>query len=312
MLPPRLSVIMPSYNAERFIAESLESVVRQSVTDWELIVIDDASTDGTRDIVADYERRDLRIRLITEETNRGPAHARNLGIDQARGTMIAFIDSDDAWYSEKAAKQIAAMEQCQADVSYTGWERRREGDAKGVFVPVPQRVTYRTMLRRCKINCSTAMVRRSTCGTVRMPPLKLRQDHGYWLELLRDGRRTAVGINEPLIRCRMHDGSLSANKLIAARYSWKLLRDVERFGLSRSLWFFSGYAFEAVKLRLLLGTRRTVLTASQSLPLHGEAPELEPHSENTATVPHAPQQIHNQCAEIVDECPKLRTDRPSH
>ena len=272
MVAPLLTVIMPSYNAERFIAESIDSVVGQSLDDWELIVIDDASTDGTRDIVADYQRRDRRIRLITQETNRGAADARNLGLDQARGAMIAFIDSDDIWFSEKAVKQITSMDRCQADISYTAWERLQWGDAEGAFITVPQHVTYRTMLRRCKINCSTAMVRRSTCGEVRMPPLRLRQDHGYWLALLRDGSRTAVGINEPLIRCQMHRDSLSANKVVAARHTWKLLREVERFDFTQSLWFFSGYVFEAVKLRLFLFTRRTHSSVSRPSPVPGRGP----------------------------------------
>ena len=257
MVPPLLTVIMPSYNAERFIAESIESVLGQSVNEWELIVVDDASTDRTRDIVADYQHRDPRIRLIAQHSNRGPAHARNVGLDEARGALIAFIDSDDVWYSGKVGRQIAAMERYRADISYTGWERRREGEHSGAFVPVPRRVTYSTMLCRCKINCSTAMVRRSTCGDIRMPPLRLRQDHGYWLALLRDGSRTAIGLDEPLIRCRMHSDSLSANKLVAAGYTWKLLREVERFGFTQSLWLFSGYAFEAVKLRILLRVRRS-------------------------------------------------------
>ena len=272
MVSPLLSVIMPSYNAEAFIAESMESVIGQSVEDWELIVIDDASTDGTRDIVEGYRRRDRRIRLLTQATNHGAAHARNLGLDQARGAMIAFIDSDDVWFSDKAAKQIAAMERLQADISYTGWDRYREGDVKTSFVPVPRRVTYHTMLRRCKINCSTAIVRRSTCGTVRMPALRLRQDHGYWLALLRDGSRRAIGINEPLISCRMHRDSLSANKLVAAQYSWKLLRQAERFGLIQSLWFFTGYAFEAVRLRLLLRANRLIASPARSSPLSRKEP----------------------------------------
>ena len=264
MVPPLLTVIMPSYNAQRFIADSIDSVVGQTLDDWELIVVDDGSTDSTCDIVADYQRRDRRIRLVAQEANFGPARARNLGLDLARGRLIAFIDSDDVWFSNKATKQIAAMEHHQADISYTGWERKREGDAHRTFVNVPQRVTYRTMLCRCKINCSTAMVRRSTCGTIRMPPLRLRQDHGYWLELLRDGSRTAVGISEPLICYRIRHDSLSANKAVAARYTWKLLREVERFGLARSLWLFSGYAFEAVRLRLLLHIRRTNTSSSEA------------------------------------------------
>lgn len=249
MSRPLVTVIMPSYNAERFIAESVESVRAQTVADWELIIVDDGSSDGTLDVVAKFQRRDPRIRLVAERANHGPAHARNLGLDQARGDLIGFIDSDDIWYPEKTAKQVTTMEHYQADISYTGYKRRRDGEQDGTVVAVPAHVSYQSMLRRNIIGCSTAMVRRSTCGRLRMPPIKRRQDHGYWLALLRDGSRTAVGIAEPLVWYRVHHDSLSANKLVAAKYSWKLLREVERFGFTKSLWLFSGYAFEALKLR---------------------------------------------------------------
>lgn len=247
---PLLTVIMPSYNAERFIAESIDSVIAQTVEDWELIIIDDASTDATLDLVSDYRRHEPRVRIVTQDTHQGPAHTRNLGLDQARGHLIAFIDSDDVWLPEKTAKQVAAMERHQADLSYTGYRRRRHAEQHGTVVTVPERVTYDSMLRRNLIACSSAMVRRSTCGTVRMPNIMRRQDHGYWLALLRDQSRTAVGVTEPLVSYRLHQDSLSANKLLAAKYSWKLLREVERFSLTKSLWIFTGYAFEAIKLRL--------------------------------------------------------------
>ena len=252
MSDPVLTVIMPSYNAERYIVEAIDSVIAQTVEEWELIIVDDASTDATQEIAADYQRRDPRVRLVTQDTNRGPAYARNAGIDRARGELIAFIDSDDVWYPDKTAKQVAALDHQQADICYTSYKRRRDGERDGTLVTVPERATYHSMLRRNLIACSTAMVRRSTCDAARMPLLKLRADHGYWLALLRDGSRKAVGITEPLVWYRLHHDSLSANKLVAAKYSWKLLREVERFGLPRSLWLFTGYAFEALRLRLLL------------------------------------------------------------
>lgn len=250
MAAPLVSVIMPSFNAERFIAESIDSVISQTVEDWELIVVDDASADATAAIVSAYRRRDSRIRLIPQRTNQGAAGARNLGLDQARGELIAFIDSDDVWHPDKTAKQIAAMDRMHADLSYTGYERLREGRPTGDFVAVPATLRYERLLRRCVIGCSTGLVRRSTCGAVRMPPIRQRQDHGYWLALLRDGSRTAVGVNEPLVRYRVHGGSLSANKLIAASYSWKLLRQVERLPFAKSAWCFGGYAVDNVMLRL--------------------------------------------------------------
>ena len=256
MSDPLVSVIMPCFNSERFIAKSIDSVIAQTVDDWELIIVDDASTDGTTAIAAAYQRRDSRIRMIPQTTNQGPASARNLGLDHAHGELIAFIDSDDIWRPEKTSKQVAAMQRYQADISYTGYERRRESRHNGVIVSVPASIQYQMMLRHNWIGCSTALVRRATCGRVRMPLIKRRQDHGYWLELLRDGSRTAVGIKEPLVWYGVRRGSLSANKLVAAAYSWKLLRDVERFPIGKSLWLFGGYVFEHLRFRLLSSRRR--------------------------------------------------------
>ena len=249
MPTPLLTVVMPSFNAQRFIAESIESVIAQTLDDWELLVVDDASTDATRQIVGHYQQQDGRIRLLARPGNQGAAYARNFALDHACGQWIAFIDSDDVWHPQKNEKQLSEMQREGADISYTGYRRGRDGDLDGVVVQVPERVEYRTMLRRNLIACSTAMVSRKTCGSVRMPLIRRRQDHGYWLALLRDGTRTAVGVAEPLVWYRLHPESLSANKLIAAMYSWKLLREVERFSAGKSLWLFGGYAFEAMKLR---------------------------------------------------------------
>ena len=245
---PLVSVVMPSFNAERYIAESIDSVMAQTVEDLELIVVDDGSTDGTAAVAAARQRRDPRIRLLPQKANRGPAYARNVGIDHARGEMIAFIDSDDVWRPEKTEKQVAAMERCRADICYTGYERRREERQRVTVVPVPASVQYRTILGHNPIACSTAMVRKATCGAVRMPLIKLNHDHGYWLELLRTGQRTAVGVNEPLVSYRVRRGSLSANKLAAALYSWKLLREVERIPRVQSLRIFAAYALHHLKL----------------------------------------------------------------
>ena len=254
---PVVTVIMPSHNSERFIEESIDSVINQTFEEWELIVIDDASTDGTLELLEEHRRKDERIRIVPQEKNQGPAHARNVGLSQARGDFVAFLDSDDVWHPHKTAKQIAAMHYHHADISYTAYIRRRDGDgASGTVVNVPPSVSYRTMLRRCLIGCSTGIVRQSTCGMVRMPDIARRQDHGYWLSLLRDGSRTTVGIREPLMWYRIHGDSLSGNKFVAARYSWKLLREVEGFHATRALWLFTGYAFEALKLRLGEAARR--------------------------------------------------------
>ena len=272
MSNPLVTVILPAYNAERFIAEAIESVIAQSVEDWELIVVDDGSTDGTREIIADYQRRDRRIRVLTHAANRGLASARNTALDHARGRLIAFIDSDDVWFPEKTARQIAAMERHRADISYTGYERWRDGKQCGTRVAVPEQVTYRTMLGRNKIAVCTAMIQSSTCGAERMLHFKGTEDHRYWLALLRDGSRRAVGVAEPLARYRVHRNALTANKLRAARHTWQRLREMERFGLCRSLRYFISYACGALKLRLLGRFRYRPVRNEESRAVAGALP----------------------------------------
>ena len=185
-------------------------MIAQTVEDWELIIVDDASTDGTTGCrLSLSETRAAGPASNPEHQPRSCPHTQPR-LDYARGHLIAFIDSDDVWYPEKTAKQIAAMTRHQADISYTAYKRRRDGEQGGTVVAVPAHVTYRTMLRRNLIACSTAIVRRSTCGTLRMPQIIRRQDHGYWLALLRDGSRTTVGVTEPLVWYRIHHDSLSA------------------------------------------------------------------------------------------------------
>ena len=243
---------MPSYNAQRYITEAIDSVMQQTRVDWELLVVDDASTDNTAHIVRGYQSMEDRIKLIPLSVNRGPAHARNIAIRAARGDFIAFIDSDDVWLPPKLQEQVAHLERHKADISYTAYCRRRDRDPGGAIVSVPPSVTYHTMLRRNYIACSTAMVRRSTCGEVSMPNIVRRQDHGYWLALLRDGTRTAIGIQRPLTIYRLHSASISANKIVAAHYSWRLLRQFEGFSLLKSAWYFTGYALEAIRMRVML------------------------------------------------------------
>ena len=245
MPSPIMTVIMPAYNAEAFIAKSIDSILAQTVEDWELIIIDDGSTDRTLEIVDEYEQRHRRIRVLRSTTNRGVALARNSALERARGDYIGFIDSDDIWYPNKTAKQISKISASNADICYGGYRRIMDGAAQGPTAPVPVRLTYEMMLRRCLVSCQTLIVRRSTCGTVRFPDLKLSEDQGYILSLLRTASRTTARLNEPLVDVRIRRGSLSANKFAAALYSWKLLREVERISILKCLWVFVYYALSS-------------------------------------------------------------------
>lgn len=257
-----VTVIMPAYNAGRFVADAVESVIAQTFLDWEMLIVDDGSTDRTAEIIAEYERRDRRIRVVTLEPNRGLANARNEGLDRARGDFIAFIDSDDVWLPEKITRQVAAMEQHRADISYTGYERRREGRQRGTLMVVPEQVSYRSMLGRNKIAASTAMVRRSTCGWARFPQVRGTEDHRYWLALLRDGSLRVIGVAQQLAVYRIHGSAVSANKLQQAGFAWKRLREEAGLGRFRALWYFTSYCCGSLTLRLKsslhwnMGTKR--------------------------------------------------------
>ena len=255
MASPLMSVVMPAHNTAPFISESIESVIAQTIQDWELIIVDGASTDRTSEIASEYQRLDRRIKLVVPELDDGVARARNVGLDHAKGSFIAFIDSDDIWHPEKTAMQIGALERTKADISYTSYWRVYETGKHRKLVTVPERITYAQMLRRDLIGTSTAIIRSSSCGGFRMPLLRVAEDHAYWLSLLRDGTRTTVGLNDPLVEYRVRHDSLSANKLTSARYAWKLRREVEGFTVCKSLWLFAGYAFDALRLRLIPNKR---------------------------------------------------------
>jgi teichuronic acid biosynthesis glycosyltransferase TuaG len=219
---------MPCHNAEQTITESIESVLSQIYPRWELIIVDDASTDSSISIQDRLSKRDERIRLLRSPRRVGAAHARNLGILAAHGRYIAFLDSDDIWYPEKLQRQLALMSNSGAALSYTAFHRRSRHGVK--FIDVPETVTYPHLLQGNVIACSTAMYDRRQLGTLKMPEMLRRQDFALWLSILKK-TEFAVGTRQPLAEYRLRRGSLSANKWRAMHATWRLYRDHE--GLSR-------------------------------------------------------------------------------
>jgi teichuronic acid biosynthesis glycosyltransferase TuaG len=236
---PLVSVIMPAFNAERFIRESIESALAQTLRDIEVLVADDASTDRTRAIVYDLARRDSRVRLLMTEQNSGPAAARNRAIDVASGRYIAFLDSDDSWLPHKLERQIDAMRANKWAFSFGGYDVVGSDGAIRGRVGAPEIVTYHQLLGNNVIGCLTAIYDSAIVGKVFAPPTA-RSDFGLWLRVLRkvgEGR----GINEILARYRRHSMSFSTRKGHVARENWHLYRQ-EGFGVLKSSWYFSNYA----------------------------------------------------------------------
>lgn len=242
---PVISVITPSYNSEKTLPHTLNSVLAQTFPEWELLVVDDCSPDNANTLIETYAARDSRIRLIKLDENGGAAVARNTAIEQARGRYIAFLDSDDRWFPTKLEKQLRFMQENDVAFSYTAYEKLDEqGDLAGV-VGVPERVSYKDLLKVCSIGCLTAMYDTESLGKVYMPLIRKRQDLGLWLRILKQ-IPYAYGMNEVLAQYQLRSGSISANKYNAAFYTWRLYREIEKLNFCRAGYFFSHYAVNGI------------------------------------------------------------------
>lgn len=220
-----VSVITPSHNTALFIEETIQSVLNQDFKDWELIIIDDSSSDDSLERIKKFE--DSRIRLIEFKENKGAAVARNAGIEVARGRWIAFLDSDDVWLPHKLSTQLAFMQKHEYAFSYSAYAKINEAGQKIRELHVPPKVNYTDLLKTCSIGCLTAVYDTKVLGKVYMPLIEKRQDYGLWLKLLKQ-TTYAYGMQEILAAYRVRSRSISSNKWKAAQYQWRVYRELEK------------------------------------------------------------------------------------
>ncbi|UOE93829.1 glycosyltransferase family 2 protein [Alkalihalobacillus sp. LMS39] len=240
-----VSVITPAYNAEKFIGDAIESVLAQTYPHWEMIIVDDCSTDETAKVVEQYS--DKRIRFIQLKKNSGPAIARNTSIQNAKGRYIAFLDSDDMWQPDKLEKQLAFMRRHDIAFSYTAYENMGEdGKSLGTVVPVLEKANYDKLLKENVIGCLTVMLDLSKVGPIEMVNIRTRQDYVLWLDICKRGF-LAYGLKEVLAKYRVVENSISSNKLKMARQNWKVYREIENLNLIKSVWYFTHYMYYKVK-----------------------------------------------------------------
>lgn len=250
-----VSIITPCHNSSDFISQAIDSVLAQTYGNWEMIIVDDCSTDNTVEIVEEYLKKDSRIRLIRLGKNRSPAVARNRGIEEARGRYIAFLDSDDIWLPEKLEKQIAFMRENDVNLCYASYYVIDEGGSEiGIFI-TKEKATYRDLLKTCYIGNLTAIYDAERLGKQYMEDVG-HQDYTLWLKMLKGGA-TARGIVEPLAKYRIRNKSISSNKIKAARWQWHIYRNVERLSLPRSVYYFAHYAYNGSIKHLLKYRRKT-------------------------------------------------------
>ena len=228
-----VSIIMPSYNTGNYIASSIRSVQNQTYCNWELLIVDDCSTDDTANIVLSIG--DKRIRFYTNPTNSGAAISRNRALREAKGRWIAFLDSDDLWFPTKLEKQIEFMEKNHYSFSYTNYEEIDErGETTGVTITGPRRITKRRMYNYCWPGCLTVMYDAETIGLIQIENIRKNNDYAMWLKVVQ--KANCFLINETLAQYRRgRCGSISTHKYSElVKWHYRLYREAEKQGVFES------------------------------------------------------------------------------
>lgn len=240
-----VSIITPLYNCTNFLDTTLNSILSQTYQNWEVIMVDDLSSDDSVSKAQVFAEKDHRIKLIQLEKNSGAAVARNKAIEAATGRFIAFLDSDDLWHPQKLEKQINFMLENNYAFSYTAYEKINECAEVFELMGVPSAVNYKKLLKTCVIGCLTAMYDTEKLGKVYMPTNTKREDFATWLSILKR-IDYAYGLNQPLAQYRVYANQTSSKKLNMAKENWKLYRNIEGHSLIKSFYYFSHYAVRGV------------------------------------------------------------------
>ena len=236
---PLISIITPLYNSEKYIGETIESVLNQTYKNWEMLIVDDCSKDDGVKVANEYVMRDKRIKLFENEKNEGVSLTRNKAIELANGKYIAFLDSDDLWKKEKLEKQISFMEENNIEVSYTGYEKMNEDGSLRGEIKVPEKLDYKELLKNCLINCVSGIYKKEKFKIFRFKKTKA-EDYIFWLEILKQ-IGYAYGIQESLAYYRVSNNSRSSNKLDIVRFHWKIYRKYEELSFFRALYYYFIY-----------------------------------------------------------------------
>lgn len=242
-----VSIITPAYNAAAYIAETIESVLVQTHTNWEMLIVNDCSKDNTAEIVQSYAAKDKRIKLINLKQNSGAAAARNTAIKNTKGRYIAFLDSDDLWKKEKLQKQIEFMQQNGYAFTCTSYEHFKETKENIQHqVQIPKSLNYNQALKGNQIGCLTVMLDRKQIQNIHFTTQK-HEDYILWLNILKHGI-TAYGIQESLALYRTGNSkSISGNKMQSALWTWKVYRESQRLSVVKSMYYMWFYVMNGLK-----------------------------------------------------------------
>lgn len=254
MMKDKVSIITPSFNSEKYIEKTIESVKNQKYENWEMIIVDDCSTDSTCEIVAKIAETDSRIKLIRLNQNCGAGKARTQALEKATGRFIAYLDADDIWKNEKLEQQISFMKTNDYGFTCTSYEVINDnGESFNKQVYMLPKVDYvgfltNNLLQTVGIMVDTHIVEKKHLV---MPNIRRRQDAATWLQILKAGH-TCYGMKEILAEYRRTENSLSSNKTKAVKGVWYLYRKIEKLSLPFSCYCFIRYAVLAVWKRVYI------------------------------------------------------------
>jgi teichuronic acid biosynthesis glycosyltransferase TuaG len=243
-----VSIIMPAYNAELYIASAIQSILKQSYQNWELLVVNDASSDMTAEIIEELRNTDSRIFPHTNINNMGIAASRNLALKNAKGRFIAFLDSDDLWLPDKLSTQIAFMHDTKATIVYSGYARINENGKHLGTVKPPKLLTYSDLLKSNYIGNLTGVYDCESLGKEYFKNFK-HEDYIAWLSLLKRAGY-AHGLPRKLAQYRVYSGSTSSNKLKTITWQWRIYRESEQLSLIKSCGLMGCYFWNAIHKRI--------------------------------------------------------------
>lgn len=243
-----ISIIMPCYNCEKTIAQAIDSIIMQTYENWELIIIDDASSDDSRDIITKYMHEDKRIQLLINQSNQGVSYTRNIGVARATGDYLCFLDADDLWPDYKLSMQLKYMQDHEISISVGYFVDFISDISKGYIRKCPENITYKYLLNNNCVLFQTMMITNDIKPKIHFEPQR-HEDFILALSLLK--QNIAFGtINKVLAYRRRTNNSLTANKLRSAYWRWQVYRKVLNMSFVRSSWHLCVYMAYMIYFKL--------------------------------------------------------------
>ena len=242
----KVSIIIPVYNAEKFIGKTIESVLNQTYKNWEILIFNDKSKDNSLKIIKKYSEKDKRIKVVDSKENVGVVAARNKLIEIATGEFIAFLDADDYWKQNKLEKQIKFMKEQNALISCTEYTRVTEDEKEINDIIIKEKITYEDMLKNNYLGCLTVIYNANKLGKRYFKEREKNEDYVLWLEIVKE-TKIIFGLKENLAFYRVLNNSRSSNKIKAAKDRWNVYRKIEKLSLFKSIYYFLQYVIRALK-----------------------------------------------------------------